>query len=147
VTDGRDGRRLLRPVATLLHVGLSLAACVPARPTSASAIEVTTDFYAAVDRADGAAACGLLAPVTVETLESDASAPCVEAVLDGHVGETLTARTGAMPGSASVAGRQAQVVLTADVVFLTVSGTSWRIVAAGCDPRADRPYDCALEGA
>ncbi len=131
----------------LAVAGVALTGCVPARPASGSAVDVAAAFYAAVSRQDGAAACGLLAPVTVETLEDDADEPCTEAVLDGEVGETLTARSGGTSGSATVAGRQAQVVLADDVLFLTVSGTTWRIVAAGCDPRLDRPYDCVLEGA
>ncbi|NUU19730.1 hypothetical protein HP550_21010 [Cellulomonas humilata] len=133
--------------AAVVVVGTALAACVPARPASTSAVDVAVAFYDAVDRADGGAACDLLAPVTVESLEDDADESCSEAVLDGEVGETLTARTGDASGSATVAGRQAQVVLADDVLFLTVSGTTWRIVAAGCDPRPDRPYDCVLEGA
>lgn len=133
--------------AVLVVVAATLTACVPARPAPDSAIDVATTFYDAVGRQDGAAACELLAPVTVETLEGDAEEPCAEAVLGGDVGDVLTARTGSTSGSTSVAGRQAQVVLTTDVVFLTVSGTTWRIVAAGCDPRPERPYDCVLEGA
>ncbi|WP_421741639.1 hypothetical protein [Cellulomonas sp.] len=147
MTEARDRRGRLTRGVVLVVVGVALTGCAPARPTSGSAVEVVTAFYDAVGRQDGAAACDLLAPVTVETLEGDADDACADAVLDGDVGDTLAARTGSTSGSASVAGRQAQVVLTGDVVFLTVSGTTWRITAAGCDPRPDRPYDCVLEGA
>jgi hypothetical protein len=133
--------------AALLVAGASVAACGPARPTGATAVETATSFYAAIDRQDGAAACALLAPATTESLESDADEPCDEAVLDGEVGATLASRAAGSDGSASLAGRQAQVLRADDVVFLTVSGTAWRITAAGCDARPDRPYDCVLEGA
>jgi hypothetical protein len=43
-----------------------------------------------------------------------------------------------------VAGRQAQVRLGGDTVFLARSGDGWVVTAAGCDPRPDRPYDCEV---
>jgi len=129
-------------VATILCA----TACVPARPTSSTAETTATAFYAAIAHSDGAAACHLLAPVAIESVESDADEPCDQAVTGGEVGDTLAARSDTTPTSASVAGREAQVVLSSDVVFLTVSGTSWLITAAGCDPRPHRPYDCVIEG-
>jgi hypothetical protein len=132
--------------AAVAATALCATACAPERPTSATAESTVTAFYAAISRSDGAAACDRLAPVVVESLESDADEPCGDAVLDGDVGDTLAARTSAGASSTSVAGRQAQVLSTSDVVFLTISRTSWLITAAGCDPRPHRPYDCAIEG-
>jgi hypothetical protein len=31
-------------------------------------------------------------------------------------------------------------------VFLAAFPGGWRVVAAGCTPRGDRPYDCTLQG-
>jgi hypothetical protein len=45
-----------------------------------------------------------------------------------------------------VYGQWAQVRLTGDTVFLAVFPDGWRVVAAGCTPRPERPYDCVLKG-
>lgn len=125
----------------------ALAGCGFARPDAASAGATAQEFYGAVAASDGVGACALLAPVTVEALEDDAGAPCPDAILDGDVGSTLTARADDADDAAGrVAGRLAQVTLASDVLFLTVSGDRWLVTAAGCDPRPDRPYDCVLEG-
>ncbi|GEK20910.1 hypothetical protein CXY01_14300 [Cellulomonas xylanilytica] len=128
-------------------VVMALVGCGIARPGTETAGTTAEEFYRAVAADDGPGACALLAPTTVEALEEDSGEPCDEAVLDGEVGDTLTARADDAAGpTARVAGRQAQVVLTTDVVFLTVSGDHWLVRAAGCDARPDRPYDCVLEG-
>ncbi len=127
---------------------MTVAGCGAARPGAAAADATVEAFYRAVSAADGAAVCAVLAPATVGTLEDDAAEPCAQAVLDGEVGETLTTRA-QDPGhpNARVAGRQAQVTVTTDVLFLTISGDHWLVTAAGCDARPHRPYDCVLEGA
>ena len=33
-----------------------------------------------------------------------------------------------------------------DTVFLAVFPGGWRVVAAGCTPHGDRPYDCVVQG-
>ncbi|WP_315099134.1 hypothetical protein [uncultured Cellulomonas sp.] len=144
MTPNRPWRR---PVCLAVGAALALAGCT-SRPAAETAGTAARDFYRAVAAADGAGACALLAPATAEALEDDAGLPCDEAILDGDVGETLTERAqdGSTP-SGRVAGRQAQVTLPTDVLFLTVSGSRWLITAAGCDPRPPRPYDCVLEGA
>jgi len=146
VTLRSGRRRSLATCATIAVAAVLSGTGCTARPTSAAAESTVTAFYDAIARADGPAACDLLAPVTVEALEDDADEPCGDALLDGKLGEMLTSRAGQRPTSASVAGRQAQVLLPSDVVFLTVSGTGWLITAVGCDERPDRPYDCAVEG-
>jgi hypothetical protein len=45
-----------------------------------------------------------------------------------------------------VYGQWAQVRLTGDVVFLAAFPGGWRVVAAGCSPQGNRPYDCTLQG-
>ena len=83
--------------------------------------------------------CALLAPATLQTLESDGSAPCADAI--GQV---------PLPGGAlesvHVWGREAQVRLGGDTVFLTETPTGWRVTAAACEPRGELPYDCQVEG-
>ncbi len=83
--------------------------------------------------------CALLAPATLETLESDESASCVDVL--GQV---------PLPGGAvegvEVWGGQAQVRLGGDTVFLTETPSGWRVTAAACEPRGEMPYDCQVEG-
>jgi hypothetical protein len=43
-------------------------------------------------------------------------------------------------------GQLAQVVMAGDVVFLAAFGDRWRVTAAGCSPRGNRPYRCLIEG-
>ncbi len=92
----------------------------------------------AVAAGDGAAACALLAPDTVETVAEDE--PCAEAILDQDLPQP-----GAVVG-ADVYGQWAQVRLDGDTIFLAAFPGGWRVVAAGCTPRADRPYRCSVEG-
>jgi hypothetical protein len=83
--------------------------------------------------------CALLAPVTLQTLESDESAPCVDVI--GQV---------PLPGgpveAVEVWGGQAQARLGGDTVFLTEMPSGWRVTAAACEPRGEMPYDCQVEG-
>jgi hypothetical protein len=47
---------------------------------------------------------------------------------------------------ADVFGQWARVVLDSDTVFLASFPGGWRVVAAGCQPQGERPYDCTLRG-
>ena len=84
--------------------------------------------------------CALLAPATLQTLESDESAACADAIgrvpLPGGAVETV-----------EVWGGQAQVRLGGDTLFLTETPSGWRVTAAACEPRGEQlPYDCEVEG-
>jgi hypothetical protein len=46
----------------------------------------------------------------------------------------------------SVWGDEAQVRLSDDTLFLTHTSAGWKVVAAGCTPNGDLPYECRLEG-
>jgi hypothetical protein len=83
--------------------------------------------------------CALLAPATLETLESDESAPCADAI-------TSIPLPGGTVEAVEVWGRDAQVRLSGDTVFLTETPSGWRVTAAGCEPRGEMPYDCQVEG-
>ena len=45
-------------------------------------------------------------------------------------------------------GRVAKTLvrLAGDTVFLAVFPGGWRVTAAGCTPRGDRPYNCTVQG-
>jgi hypothetical protein len=47
--------------------------------------------------------------------------------------------------SVEVWGRDAQVRLGGDTVFLTETDAGWRVTAA-CRPRGEAPYECQVEG-
>ena len=126
--------------AIVLLTGLALAGCAPVDHRAEAADAATLRLFSAIGAEDGAAACAMLAPDTVAEVAQSGGKPCAEAVLD----EDLPA-PGTVTGT-DVYGQWAQVRLTGDTVFLAVFPGGWRVVAAGCTPRGDRPYDCVLEG-
>jgi hypothetical protein len=131
----------IRPTATFMALTVSvLAGCGSVGERGDAAASVAMRMVAAVEAEDGAGACAVLAPNTVSELEESAGKPCAEAILD----EDLPA-PGAVTGS-DVYGQWAQVRFTSDTVFLGVFPGGWRVVAAGCSPRQERPYGCALQG-
>jgi hypothetical protein len=126
--------------AAVLVTALLLAGCASIGDRAATADARTMQFFRALNAGDGAAACALLAPDTAAELESSGGQPCARAILD----EDLPA-PGAVTATA-VYGQHAQVRLTGDTVFLAAFPGGWRVVAAGCTPRAGRPYDCHVSG-
>jgi hypothetical protein len=83
--------------------------------------------------------CALLAPATLQTLESDESAPCADVIAQ------VPLRGGPVE-AVEVWGGQAQVRLAGDTVFLTETPSGWQVTAAACEPRGEMPYDCRVEG-
>ncbi|GIF78320.1 hypothetical protein [Asanoa siamensis] len=119
---------------------LALAGCGGPGGREDAAAAVAVRLLDSVARGDGAGACATLAPETLADLEKSADQPCAQAVLD----EDLPA-----PGqvtTTNVYGQWAQVRLDTDTVFLAVFRGGWRVVAAGCEPREGKPYDCTLQG-
>ncbi|WP_164704349.1 hypothetical protein [Blastococcus litoris] len=112
-----------------------LAGCAS---TEAAEVErVATSFEDTGGRA--AERCDLLAPATRAALEDSGSAACADVVADLPLG-------GGTVESVEVWGGQAQVRLSGDTLFLTQTGSGWRITAAVCRPRAEAPYDCEVDG-
>ncbi len=83
--------------------------------------------------------CGLLAPATLAAFEQSESAPCTQAIGD------LPLRAGDVE-SVEVWGRNAQVKLAGDTVFLAETSAGWRITSAACSPQGEAPYDCEVDG-
>jgi hypothetical protein len=134
----RSGRQLL--IAVMAATIAVLAGCGSAASRGQAASTVAQRLLTAVDRKDGAAACALLAPNTAAEVAQSAQTDCVEAILDQNL-----PRPGAVTGD-DVYGQWARVRLSDDTVFLAMFASGWRVVAAGCTPRADRPYDCTVHG-
>jgi hypothetical protein len=127
--------------AVLLALAVAaLPGCAAAGGRGRAAADVATRLLTAVQGKDGAAACALLAPDTASEVEQSGGKPCPEAILD----EDLPGPS-AVTGTA-VYGQWAQVRIGTDTVFLGAFRGGWRVVAAGCKSRGDRPYDCEVQG-
>jgi hypothetical protein len=129
-------RRALLLAAPVLLV----AGCSPAGDRSSAAMDTAVRMLDAVQQQDGTAACALLAPDTAAEVADSAGKPCADAILDEDLPAPGTV------GGADVYGQWAQVRLTGDTVFLAVFPGGWRVVAAGCSPQGNKPYDCAVQG-
>jgi hypothetical protein len=130
-----------RMAAVLVALALAaLTGCAAAGGRGEAADAVATRLLTAVQSQDGATACALLAPDTASEVEQSGSKPCAEAILDEDLPQP-----GAVTSTA-VYGQWAQVRIGADTVFLAAFPGGWRVVAAGCQPRGDRPYDCEMQG-
>jgi hypothetical protein len=143
--DPRQGRTVFPRLAALTILALpALAGCAGLAPDAPSAEGVAVAFGAAIAAGNGDEACALLAPGTVEEIESGEGVPCAQAILE------LGLPGGGQGRSAEAFGRGAIVELDNDTVFLIGDGDGdlrgWRVTAAGCEPRKDRPYDCTVKG-
>lgn len=132
-------RRVLALLAVAV-VGAAPSGCGTVSGREQAATAAAQRFLDAVADGDGAAACAVLAPKTVEELEKSGGAGCSEAILDEDLPEPGDVET------ADVYGQWARVVMSADTVFLAVFPQGWRVVAAGCRPAGEGPYDCVLQG-
>ncbi|MEU1117626.1 hypothetical protein [Streptomyces sp. NPDC005879] len=45
-----------------------------------------------------------------------------------------------------VFGRQARAVTDRDTLFLSSFPGGWKVTAAGCTPRPEKPYQCLIKG-
>jgi hypothetical protein len=126
-------------ILALAAAGLALTGgCAAPRGDAAGA--AASRLLTAVQAKDGATACAALAPDTLAELEKSAGKGCATAILD----EDLP-----VPGAVTtvdVYGQWAKVTRAGDTEFLATFPGGWLVVAAGCTPRGERPYDCVLQG-
>ncbi len=126
-------------VMALVAAALLLAGCSSGR---GSDVEQTVgDFGTAWEAQDGAAVCDLLAPVTRQEVESSTGMGCAEGVLE------LDLQPPGAVSKVQVFATAAQARAEADTVFLSQYDGGWRVLAAGCEPQGEQPYDCELKGA
>jgi uncharacterized protein YceK len=131
---------VLRQVIAATALLVTLGGCSAVADRAEAADGVALRMLQAVDDKDGEGACAVLAPETAAELVQSADKPCAQAVLD----EDLPS-PGEVTGT-DVYGQWAQVRLSDDTLFLAVFPDGWRVVAAGCTSRGERPYDCTLQG-
>jgi hypothetical protein len=117
---------------------LAITSCGARLPAASSS--VAEQFYQAIQRNDGAAACNLLAPQTVHEVEQSAQAQCASAILDEDI-----------PAGGTVVqlrqyGTQAQARTGRDTAFLADFDDGWKVVAAACTAQGQLPYDCKVKG-
>ncbi|MFH8803340.1 hypothetical protein ACH4F6_27685 [Streptomyces sp. NPDC017936] len=118
----------------------TVGACGTVQERRADVRSAAAAFEEALDEGAYDRMCGALAPGTLEEVEQSAGVPCARALRE----ESLPAG-GAVRGT-DVYGNQARAVLVRDTLFLSRFGDGWKIVAAGCRPRPERPYQCLVKG-
>ena len=131
-------RRSTLLAAVLVATG-AVTGCGAVSDRERAAATAAERFATAVAGGDGAAACAVLAPETVEELESG-GASCADAILDEDLPEPGPV------GTTDVYGQWARVVMPDNTLFLAVFRDGWRVVAAGCRPAGEGPYDCVVQG-
>ncbi|MFF8261297.1 hypothetical protein [Streptomyces virginiae] len=117
-----------------------LAGCGASGTRVDGARDVGRAFEQALASRDYGAACGLLAPETRTQLEEDEKQACAKALEEQELPVP-----GAVNG-AEVYGRQALVHAGGETLFLSQFTGGWRVVAAGCTPQEDKPYQCVVKG-
>ncbi|MET9466113.1 hypothetical protein ABZY44_15210 [Streptomyces sp. NPDC006544] len=139
----RPGRLRGPAVDALAAVAVAavLGGCGAPAPRVEGARQAGLAFEQALADADYPRACALLAPQTRRQLEDDEHKPC-GAVLPG---EELPSGAGQVHGT-QVYGRQALLSTQKDTLFLSQFDDGWKVVAAGCTPRGEQPYQCSLKG-
>jgi hypothetical protein len=103
----------------------------------ANASSAALAFYHSLD--NPAQACKWLAPGTLSELQ-DSFGMCAQSLPQQHL------PTATRILSVSVYGKDAIVRLDHDVMFLARFDEGWRVTAAGCKPRQDRPFNCSIKG-
>jgi hypothetical protein len=119
----------------VLPVLLILTGCGGSGATDA-ATRAATAFQSAVQSGSFDEACALLSPEARRSLDDD----CEKALKEAEIEEaTGTPRT-------EVHGQNGLVRWPDEAVFVSRFPGGWRVIAAGCRHRDDRPYDCSVSG-
>jgi len=112
-----------------------LAACVPSEQPAA--LGAANAFQQAVREGDVQAACDLISPEARQRLESGSQQSCPAVLAALHLPSDPSS-------SIEVWGDNAQLLLPSGALFLAKFRTGWKVTGAGCRPRAEQPYACAV---
>ncbi|MGW7333232.1 hypothetical protein ACWGIU_32480 [Streptomyces sp. NPDC054840] len=140
VSPPRTARRKAGAAALAGVLGALLSGCGAAAPRVEGARDAGRAFEQALASRQYGAACDLLAPETRAQLEVDEKQTCAKALEEQELPVS-----GAVNG-AEVYGRQALVRADGETLFLSQFTGGWRVVAAGCMPQEDKPYQCVVKG-
>jgi hypothetical protein len=134
-------RGMVRPVVLLGCVAAVAMAsgCSSLAPDSSGAAGAAQSFHVATSSDDGGAACDRLSTRLRTELEESEGEPCERAILAADLPDARQVQ------DVQVWGGRALVVLDHDTLFVARFDGGWRVTAAGCTPRKDRPYDCTVK--
>jgi hypothetical protein len=127
-------------VAVAVVLAAAVSACSTLSERRDDVRSAVNGWERALDERAYERACAALAPGTVEELEQSADSPCAKALGEEQL------KPGGAVRLVDVYGNQAWAVLTADTVFLSRFTEGWKVVAAGCEPRPQQPYQCRIKG-
>lgn len=132
--------RRARGIISATLVTLLATACSGTGTSEADdAEEAALTFYEGL-RSRPADACALLAPGTLQELESS-EGPCADSIGKQEIPEASAV------AHVDVYGKQAMVELDGDVAFLAHFSAGWKVTAAGCVANGERhPYECSVKG-
>jgi hypothetical protein len=116
-------------------VGLVLLSSACGDQEAGDATRLATQFHDSVRQKDFPSACGLLSPDVRESLDN-----CPQALAEADLPEAAGAAT------AQVFGQNGIVSWPSETVFVSRFPGGWKVIAAGCEPRAGKPYDCQVSG-
>lgn len=119
-------------------LALGLSGCGGSQDDAVS--DTAAEFYTAVADGDGAAACVLLAPATRSELEQSSGQSCDQAI--GSEGLPTVGD----PIEVAAFGTSGWVRFDGETAFLSRFTEGWRVIAAGCTARDERPHDCKITG-
>jgi hypothetical protein len=134
------GSRLRDRLPTVMKTGALLAVLTVSgcAADSTGATSAAEDFRRAAADGDPSAGCAMLSPHTREEVAGEAR--CEDQLASLEIpSEGAAVRTERY-------GRNALVEFPDDTVFLTVSGSGWRVTGAGCRAQGDAPYECEVGG-
>ena len=94
-------------------------------------------FHRAFEAGQAGAA---LAPRTRKELSQSAGKPCEEAILSEQLAGVGD------PQHVEVYGTMAQIRYEGETTFLARFQGGWKVMATGCSPRPNQPYDCVISG-
>ena len=127
-----------RSVCVLALAAVAAAGC--GAPAATEDVDrVATEWLGAAAAGDAARLCALLSPAAAESAATGDQS-CEQAVGD------LELPGGGSVSAVEVWSDEAQVRGSSDTLFLVRLADGWRVSAAGCTPRPDRPYDCDVAG-